>query len=134
MNNCANYTFENLMQHYRYLRDDILEWEETAPFELTIILKSGRTVLYDDLTKTIRTLPKDSNNMTEEEIKIEFGKRLQKMMYLRGMTQTELSEQTGITQPMLSGYMNGRTMPSFVKVDKIARVLKCSVDDLRYLD
>lgn len=134
MSDCANYTLESLKQHYRYLLDDILEWKETAPFELTMKLKSGRTVLYDDLTKSIRTLPSDSNNMTEEEIKIEFGKRLQKMMYIRGVTQTELSEQTGIPQSMLSGYMNGRTMPSFVKVDKIARVLKCSVDDLRYLD
>ena len=134
MNECANYTFESMLQHYRYLLDDILEWNETAPFELTIKLKSGRTVLYDDLTKSIRTLPKDSNNMTDEEIKIEFGKRLQKMMYIRGITQTELSEQTGITQPMLSGYINGRSMPSFVKVDKLARVLRCSVDDLRYLN
>lgn len=134
MNECANYTFESMLQHYRYLLDDIAEWSETAPFELTIKLKSGRTVAYDDLTKTIRTLPKDSNNMTDEEIKIEFGKRLQKMMYIRGVTQTELSEQSGIPQPMISSYMTGRTMPSFAKVDKIARVLKCSVDDLRYLD
>jgi transcriptional regulator with XRE-family HTH domain len=53
-------------------------------------------------------------------------------MALEGISQCELSERTGITQPSISDYMNGKKLPSFYTVDKIAKALGCSVDAFRY--
>lgn len=81
---------------------------------------------------TIRKLPRDSNNMSEEEYRIEFSMRLKKIMYRKGWTQDDLSEATGITQAMISRYISRKATPSFYNVDKIAKALGCSTDEFRY--
>ena len=48
------------------------------------------------------------------------------------MDQKDLSKKTGISETMISRYMNGLSNPGFFVVDKIARALDCSMDDLRY--
>ena len=108
------------------------EFCEVGNFELIIRMNNGDKFLYDDLDRSIRQLPKDSLNMTEEECKREFGMRLYKVMERKGVTQKELSELTGIPYPMINRYLRGVNEPSFYKVDKIAKALGCSIDDLRY--
>ena len=97
---------------------------------LIVVMDDGEAVAYDDVLKTIRTLP--STTMDEEEFRREFGNRLWRTMADRGITQFELSELTGITQPALSNYIRGRVMPSFYAVDKIAKALGCSTEVFRY--
>jgi transcriptional regulator with XRE-family HTH domain len=71
--------------------------------------------------------------MTEETYRKEFGIRLRRLLRMKGMTQSDLADAIGITNAGLSGYINGKHTPSFYMVNKIARVLKCSVDELRYI-
>ena len=54
------------------------------------------------------------------------------MMYIKGITQSELSNCTDIPQYLISDYIRGKRTPSFYNVDKIAKALDCSVDELRY--
>jgi transcriptional regulator with XRE-family HTH domain len=70
--------------------------------------------------------------MTEDQCRTEFGKRLIRRMYDKRMSQKELSSETGISEQMLSRYINGKSTPSFYIVDKIAKVLNCSTDEFRY--
>lgn len=129
-----NDIYENVQLYFPSIAEQAVEYIERTPDILIIKIKDGRTMYYDDIEKTMRQLPKDSNNLTEEEYKREFGFRLREVMYREGITQLELSERTGISQSMLSSYTSGRNIPSFYKVDKIAKALKCSTDELRYVE
>ena len=100
--------------------------------ELIVKLEDGSYISYDTYEHTIRNLPRDDKNMSENECRREFSIRLYKTMIRKGMAQNELSERTGISEVTISKYMNGKATPSFYNVDKIAKALNCSVEDLRY--
>lgn len=75
----------------------------------------------------------ENNIFNDEIMRREFGRRLKTLLELRGMTQNELSEETGISQVSISKYLNGKSDPSLLNVLKIARALDCSLDDLTYM-
>ena len=129
-----NYMVSNFELYFPCIAQNMTQYYETDRGELVVKLKNGETLLYDDIDRTIRTLPRNGNSMSEEECLTEFGKRLHKIMYRKGVTQEELSFLTGITQTTISKYITGRACPSFYRVDKIAKALDCSIDDLRYVD
>lgn len=126
--------YKNFEMNFPLIAKDIVEYRSVSKTELIIKSIDGDIFLYDDVYRSIRKLPKNSNDMSEKECKNEFGIRLFKIMSRQGITQAELSHMTGIQQPILSGYITGKNSPSFYKVDKIAKALGCSTDDLRYFD
>ena len=110
---------------------------ETRPgkyFTLFVRLDNGDAYIYEDVDHYIRRLPSNSDEMTEDEFKKEFSRRLKHVMYMKGVTQEVLAERTGLSQPAISAYLSGRSTPTVYNLDKIARALKCPVDDLRYID
>ena len=125
--------FKNFEQQFPSIAANV---EDAAIIEreLYLVLNDGSHILYDDETKTIRNIPNDSRAMTEDECRNEFGTRLYKIMWKKGITQQELSDMTGIPRVTISYYITGRSTPSFYKVDKIAKALGCSADDFRYID
>ena len=125
--------YENLKRYFPYIAEDAAKCHQVNMYEMVIDLIDGSSILYDDLEKTIRVLPNDSDDMSEEECRKEFGYRLRRVMYIKRVNQTELSQKTGIPQALLSRYMTGKTSPSFYNVDRICKALGCSIDDLRYL-
>ena len=127
-----NNTYRNFTIFHSYLVDRVVSWKEIDIYLLLIELDNGEVCIYDDLYQTLKTVPKDANAMTEEECRSEFGRRLSRLMGFKRITQAELSIMTNIPQYLISKYINGKTTPSFYNVDKIAKALKCSVDELRY--
>lgn len=123
---------ENMKLHFPLIAEHAVEFIQDDRTSIILKLKTGESFLYDDLDKTMRKLPSDSGSMTEPELRREFIFRVRKIMILKGITQTELSEMTGISQPVLNNYLSGKNTPGFYAVDKIAKALKCSVDDFRY--
>ena len=119
--------------YFPYVAENVQEYKENGLFELIVRLKDGSVYSYDDMEHTIRKLPLDSDAMTEQECRKEFGVRLRKVMELKGVTQLELSEKTGINKVTISRYITGRMSPSFYAVDKIAKALNCTIEDLRYI-
>lgn len=126
--------FDGLKQYFPYIACRVATYRQLSHAEIIATMHDGRNVLYDDFDKTIRFLPEDSGNMNKEEFCKEFGRRLQKRIIRKGLTQQEFAESCGISQPALNSYLTGKTNPSFYIVDKMAKVLGCSVDDLRYID
>ena len=124
--------FEYLQLYFPMIAEKVVEYRENGPCELVLTLDDGDMLSYDNFDKTIRKLPTDVSNMTEEETRNEFGIRLRQHLFARGMSQLDLSIKTGITQPMLSRYMTGKTSPSFHVVTMIAKAIGCSTDDLYY--
>ena len=122
----------NFKNQFPCFADRAVEYREKGPFELVVKLDDGHVISYYDTEQGIRRLPSDDSCLTEEECREEFGIRLYRIMYDKGVTQSELSEMTGITQSNISNYITGRKTPSFYTVDKIARALDCSIDELRY--
>lgn len=104
-----------------------VEWYMHSDFDLVAVMSDGSRILYDDFWQTIRKLPKIE---TEEQYRIEFGRRLRALMDRKQITQGTLSEMIDIPQSRISEYMNGKHMPSAFVVDKIAKAIGCSKDDI----
>lgn len=60
----------------------------------------------------------------------QFGARLVALMQARGITQRQLSEETGLTEAAISRYVSGKRTPRALTVGIIARALKVSSDEL----
>ena len=122
---------ERLKLTYRSIYDRAIKYEEVSPNEMLIKTEDGCVYLYDTWSDTIRTMPKNSN-MDIETFAVEFGERLRRIMDRKGITQEILSEETGISQTIISRYILGKSVPGLYAVDKISMVLGCKIDDLFY--
>lgn len=128
-----NEILENLKAYYPWIYEQMVSYSERGIFEVIVHCDDESIFLYDDRDKTIRRLPQDYTNMTDDKWRREFGFILNKMMFNKGMTQADLARKATITQPQLSGYISGKNIPSFYVVDRLAKALDCSTDDLRYI-
>lgn len=119
-----------LMYPFIYERAESFELESFH--ELLIFDKDGGRYRYDDVYDTFRYFKPGykSSDRDDERVLRVFAFRLQRQMTLRGMTQSDLSDITGISQPTISNYLNRRQSPDIVKLNKIALALNCSVDEL----
>ena len=127
------YLYRNFKMRYPGVADRACGIFETSGLELLIKTIDGESYAYVDQDQMLRRLPKDSNNMTDEEIHREFGRRLYNSMRWRGISQCELSQRTGIPQSRISEYISGKHSPSFCVVDRLAKAIGCSVDEFRYI-
>ena len=118
---------------YPKLAAKVKKSRQVLGHELELWLDDGRAFIFDKYESTLRSIPPHSKYITEEEFKLEFSYRLRKLLKMKGMSQRELSDRIGVGCTMLSNYMNGKHIPSFYIVDRIAKELNISVDDLRYL-
>lgn len=118
--------------YFPSFRKMMVEYEIVSNYEMIVVLNDGMRFTFDYIDKTMRRLPAKTNNPDEDDFKREFGIRLKKLMYRKGLTQNELAEKTGIPQPQISNYIVGKNSPSFFRVEKIAKALGCSLDELRY--
>lgn len=132
----GQHLFNDMRVYCSFLTDDVVDWKMTGPNELIVSLNDGSRVRYDAITHRYTTLGKhvasedDGEFMTEEECRYEFGRRLRQCMRERAMSQTTLSELTDISQVMMSKYINGRALPGYYNISKIARALRCPVSEL----
>lgn len=117
--------------HFPLIAEKTIRCKDVGFNTFVMSLNDGRQFLFDAWECTIRRLPRNSNDISEDECKHELGMRLRHIMLCRGMSEQELSEKTGIHVVVLSRYINGKTTPSFYNIDKIAKALKCSIDDFR---
>ena len=68
--------------------------------------------------------------MSELEFMREFGKNLSDLLEDAWMTQTELAEETGLSNSTISYYVNGERMPSAKAIVNIMLVLDCEFEEL----
>ena len=119
-----------MLDPFAYSR--MVNYEMPDKFSLIVTLDDGRKLLYDDIADSTRYLNLDPTSLTDDDLLNEFRYRLRHAMSIRGFNQIRLSEETGISEAMISRYLTGVSVPSFLNVMKIARVLKCSLDELWY--
>lgn len=128
----SKYIYDNLRMYFPFVINESERIVENGNWELIAYLKDGTVFSYNDYLKTLRKLPNDSKNMTETECRHEFGIRLKRFMDRKGVSQSELSNLTGISMQSISNYITGKASPSFYNADKIAKALNCSIEEFRY--
>ena len=126
-----DYVYDEFSFNFPSVAKQVLHYYHISDIELIIKLENGEVLSYENINKSLRILP-DSSSLTEEECRREFAIRLKLMMTVKGMNQTALSEATGIQQYLISDYTKGKRTPGFYNLDKIAKALNCSLDELRY--
>lgn len=129
-----DYVAHRVMMYFPFIYEDAVSCRNRGYGEWIVRLNNGNMFLYDDIWKSIRKLPNDSKSLNKKQTAREIGYRLEKILQRKGLTQSDLSNMTGLTQPQISNYIYGRSMPSFYVVDKIAKALNCSTEDFRYTD
>lgn len=98
--------------------------------EFIILLNDGSAILYDPCDNSIRNHGTfTTEEKTEDDLQFEFAKRLADRLERTGMTQTELSEATGISRQTISRYVNGSAMPSLSNLISIAIALNCKTSE-----
>lgn len=123
----GEYLYENFKLYFPSFEKGCISWKQTDLFELEIHNKDGSIDIYDDMSHSLG--PKIDTS-TDAGWKKEFARRLRKKIAMRGISQTNISELTGISQPLLSLYTQGKSLPSAQKVSSLAKALNCSVNDL----
>lgn len=113
--------------------DEVESIEEISEWDLLITFSDGKKVMYDKHTGYHNEVFYDDvNELSEEQEKKEFAYRLRSLMGRRGIGQDELADMIGTSQTMISHYVSGRSIPSAIILRKIAKVLRCSMDDFFY--
>lgn len=132
-------THEGMLEEFKatqpFNMDDIVDWYPSGQMEITIKFKGGMKVSYDCFSKTSKYIGRIDDEdydicITEEQYRECLAIRLRRKMRLRGMSQGDLSQHSGISRVSLSSYMNGYSTPSAYTLVRLARVLKCSVSEL----
>lgn len=121
------YLYENFKLYFPLIEKGCVSWKQTDLFELEIHNKDGSIDIYNDMNHSLG--PKIDTS-TDAGWKKEFARRLRKKIAMKGITQDNLSKLTGIGQPLLSLYTQGKSLPSAQKVSSLAKALNCSVNDL----
>ena len=127
--------FENFSMYFPSEVDNVKSYrlDPVIPFELLLEFYDGSVHVFNDMDNSIYTIQGSPDGMTEREWRKEFGRRLRNKMVAKGIGQAELADLVGLSQSTISCYLNGRSIPDVYTADKIARVLDCSIDDLRYI-
>lgn len=128
--------YQNVFDEFKTLEprmiQDVADWYPSGQMEITIKLNDGSRIIYDYVEKTWQSIPDYAYEswITEKEWRDEFSRKLIRRMKSNGMTQADLAELTGLTQPQINNYVRGYSTPKGYTVLRLARALRCSVSEL----
>lgn len=129
--NINEYVLADLKEDHEQLMSQVVDgYEDHRVMIIYLDMVDGRTVAYDMLDHTIRTVKKCTDGYTDDEWEREFHIRLKRLMYLRGINQSELAKELDMGQSQLSKRISGKTSMSVYTLRKIARLLGCTFEDL----
>lgn len=123
------YVVERMRLYHKSVVKDAISIEPYWAFEYLVTFKDGSKKVYDDLYGKFYIF-RNTDDLTEEEFREELGRRIKKMMDIRHINQTKMSKIIGVSQATINLYANGKIIPNFYILKKIARALGCDVNDL----
>lgn len=106
----------------------ILKW--LNDYDILIIFKDGEKYIYDTYTDYYRFIKYNSQYLTKRQWRLEFKDRLQQLMDRKNITQMKLAKLTKTSQPMISKYVSGESIPSAYMMSKIIEALQCTIYDI----
>lgn len=138
VNNSAQLVYDDFISNNQNLAKDIVDWYQSGQLEIVIKLRNGERLAYDFSNHTYRYLRKFKKSeyglpdFSEEEWSRGFANKLRKKMRIKGMSGKELAARSGVSEPRISQYLNGKTIPSAAAVARLAFALECSVSELSW--
>lgn len=139
MKNDYNSIFEEALMYYPFLDRDLAEWHphKDDGFSIVLSYKDGSKMFYDSILKGVRYFsPSNTSDVyigDEERWRKEVGFNIHRAMLKYGVSQTELSARSGISQSSISKYTDGIITPSSYKLRRIANVLGCDIEELMFI-
>ena len=137
---CTNDQWDTMIKEfselYPYLAEKVIDWYPSGQMEITVRILEGEKFAFDFMDKSIRSLGNVNDRgfvdfkIDEEEWRIIFSSKLRTKMMRVCMSQSDLSELTGISMVSMSKYINGKATPSAYNMTLIASALKCSTAEL----
>lgn len=121
------------------IAEKVIDWYPSGQLELTVRTDEGDKYAYDFIEKKIRFLGNiyaeqdEMSSIDELEWRRKFASVLDAKMRRVCISQSALSELTGISMVSISKYINGKATPSTYNLSKIARALHCSTHELTEL-
>lgn len=102
-------------------------------FTVIFQIDDGSKVKFDLLAKTSRVYPKDykDENRTKEMVNEDISRNIKRIMYIRGVNQSQLAEVCEVSQQTISNYlkcMHG-SIPVWMLL-KIANFLQIDISEL----
>lgn len=129
-----NSSFELILDQFKMYFPDLYsrgtDWWKSGPYHITVLLNDSSRVEFDASDNTIRWVKVIDRTIDNDILRREIGRNIRKFITYRGLRQQDVSEKAGITQAMMSRYINGTSMPGIDKLHNIASVLGCQIDDL----
>ena len=127
-------SFELILEQFRLyfptLYDQTVDWWKSGPYHITVVLNDNSRAEFDSSDNTIRWVKKIDRSVDNDNFRKEIGRNIRKFIAYRGLRQQDVAESAGITEAMLSRYINGTSMPSIDKIHNLASVLNCQINDL----
>lgn len=122
-------TLKKFETYYPNLYDRVDDWWATGRMSIAVKLNNGDVYDYDPIDDSIRPVYLDED-VDETVMRKVFGNNIQKMLPFSGMTKTELAEKVGVSNVMMSRYIQGKSVPSAIVAKRIARALGCGLNEL----
>lgn len=121
---------DQFKMYFPDLYEQTVDWWKSGPYHITVLLRDNSRAEFDSSDNTVRWVQKVDYTTDNDILRKEIGRNIRKFIIYRGMRQQDVAEQAGITQAMLSRYINGTSLPGLDKVHNLAVVLGCQVADL----
>ena len=123
----------NFQTFFPTIYDDARRFVDVGYEQLVVETRDGGILIYDDFDRRTRKLDRRVGEAVDDDMyRKEFGLRLRTIMSRMGETQSTLSQATGISQGIISRYINGFSSPTYINAIKLAKALRCPVTDFTY--
>lgn len=131
--------YEKILDGYKTwypgLYKQTVECRPSGRNSILVTLKDNTKMEYDSLDNTIRNVTRlysreQSDSMSEETWRKEFGNKLRRIIFDKGINQDRLSEKLGISRQMLTRYVRGTSTPSGYNLTRLCEALDCDVREL----
>lgn len=138
MRNQYDWLYDEAILYYPFLTRGLVEWHpyKDDGFAIVFTYPDGSKKFYDSIIKAFRYFPPDKTSdlpVDEKEWRKEVGFNIHRSMLKYGVSQTELSIRSGISQSSISRYTDGVVTPSAYNLERIADVLGCDVKELTFI-
>lgn len=125
--------YDEFMDNYPRMASNAIDWYPSGRSEIIIVMSDRSKVVYNGNTQRfsfVRCTDDEYPNLTEQEWRCKFASKLYEKMTDQCINQKELAELSNMSQKTISKYLNAIATPSTYNLDRIARVLNCSISEL----
>lgn len=104
-----------------------------SDYDVLIIFNDDTMYIYDTFLNMYRIIRYKTPELTEEEWRFEFGRRLHDILQRKCITETDFAKMLKIQLPALNRYIRGKITPNAYMLNKILTILDIRADELLFV-